>query len=408
MPFVALLRGQRVNALELTGQQWSGLRASDDYASLVFPGCGIRATAKTSSRGRRFFAHHTTLECNEPHLNETPQHRMMKEAIARLIDSQPGWRALVEYPGPSREWVADVLAVSDSGRRIVFEVQLTQQGDPDFEQRSQVRFDAGALPVWITPHQPAAYPRLPLISTGFRKSSPLPEDLDELLTELSTGSTGRRTTLRSRILFYLENDRPWTHGDPRYQHEQRATAQQQSQERESVRIQQVSKEERKKQQRAATFVRSAFNPESVHPKVRFPRDNRQALWVVGVRCHRCGDAYYVWSVQDPDRFLRAYSPKPGRPEDRPEIRGVVERWHAQLHKPFPLAVLGRTQAERYKSRARTYFACPSCRRISDSYLHLIPSEKWLLLPGFSTASAPTEDFEDMVRRAQRRREHRNN
>lgn len=403
MPFVAHLHGKRINALEMTSEQWHELRASDDYVFLVLPGCGVRATAKTSSLGRRFFAHYTTAGCDEPHLNETPQHRMMKEAIALLIDSCPGWTAYVEYPGPDREWVADVLAVSSHGRRIVFEIQLTPQSDSAFEQRSQVRFDAGAMPVWITPHQPPAFPRLPVISTGLRKSTPLPAAPDELLEESIADSAGRRITLRAHILLYLQPGSPWAYGDPRRQREQQAHAQRQSQQRKAARLEQIARKERALQQRAATFVRSAFNPQSIHPESRFPRNNRQALWTTGVRCHRCDQAYYVWSARDPDRFIPSYGSKSSRSEDRPEIKGAIVRWHTGLFNPFPLALLGRAKSDGYKVRVPTYFACPSCRIISDPYLHLIPSEAWLLLPGFTSAPPSTGDFEEMVARAQRRR-----
>lgn len=218
MPFVALLGVERINALELSADQWTQLKESDIRHSLVFPGCSVRATAKTSKLGLHYFAHHRIAECGEPHSNESPPHLALKEAVSRFINEQPGWKAEVEYPGPRHKWVADVFAESGSGKRVVFEIQLTDQTGAEFENRSQVRFSDGALPVWITPHPVAAFPKLPVISTALSKYSRIPAASSQLLAEVVEGPRGS-CPLGEQILFCLQT--PWLAGDVKYQREKR-------------------------------------------------------------------------------------------------------------------------------------------------------------------------------------------
>lgn len=403
MPFIAHLGEQRISALDLTSDQWARLRARADYPSLVLPGCGIRAIAKTSSRGRQFFAHRSTVKCNEAHLNESPQHRLMKEAVARFIGSQPGWSAHVEYPGPNRNWVADVLAVS-LNRRIAFEVQLTRQTDAEFEERSQIRFADGALPVWITPHEMPNFPKLPTIKTGFRKTSPLPESPEELLQEITKGSAGF-SSIGDQILFCLRTD--WVGGDVRQQREQRAKVEQEEQARASRQLEAEAEEQRRRSARqhqlATQYARSAFSPSSAHPGSSFPKRNQYSLWVAGIHCHRCKQPCYVWSAQHPDKNEGPPSPDRRRPEGRPENRETISRWHAQLEAPYPLAHRGRATSDRYSIRAPSHFACPSCRIIFDRYLYLIPVDAWLLIPGMYSTDPSGLSFDDMVARAEQRR-----
>lgn len=73
--------------------------------------------AKVSPRQLRFFAHDAARE--ECPLNgETPDHRLLKSAIAAAVRAA-GWNAVLEAEGPQRRWRADVLATSPDGRRRV-------------------------------------------------------------------------------------------------------------------------------------------------------------------------------------------------------------------------------------------------------------------------------------------------
>lgn len=146
------------------------------------PLCGVRAEAK--ARGdTRFFAHLSTAGCDVEHGGETPQHLAMQEALAVGIDRLPGWRAIIEHPHPSREWIVDVLAESDDGaRKVAFEVQLSSQTPDLYAARSQRYFEGGIFPVRLVP-RPLEWSAttVPAAVTGFRKTSDIPDVVEQLL-----------------------------------------------------------------------------------------------------------------------------------------------------------------------------------------------------------------------------------
>lgn len=174
MPLVAMLDGQRVDAMKLSSVEWASLQASEDRRRLTMPLCEARAVAKKRGDSTQFFAHY--VQCDAGHGPESIQHLAMKTAVAQRIDRTEGWHAIIEFPHPSREWIVDVLAESDDGRRrIAFEVQLSSQTLDRYNERSECYFAGGMFPVWLI-SRPLEYSRI-LVSavvTGFGKATEVP------------------------------------------------------------------------------------------------------------------------------------------------------------------------------------------------------------------------------------------
>lgn len=181
MPFVAYLGDRRVDATAMTPHAWSAMKADLRRRELVLPECGIRAVAKTSKRGRQFFAHRAESDCTLAHGFESEAHRALKVALAQRIDAAPGWRSVVEYT-EDRSWITDVMAFSRTGMRIAFEVQLSSQTEEVYAERTQRYFDAGVHTVWVVSRYLESMDlQVPQIETAVFKSAPVPADPAQLL-----------------------------------------------------------------------------------------------------------------------------------------------------------------------------------------------------------------------------------
>lgn len=181
MPFVAYLEDRRVDAEAMPAGAWAALKTDPRREQLVLPECGARAVAKTSRRGRQFFAHHADSGCGMPHSFESEAHRALKSVIAARINAAPGWQAIIEYT-EDRSWITDVMAISRAGARIAFEVQLSSQTEEVYAARTQRYFDAGVHTVWVVPrHLEDLDLQVPQIETAVFKSTPVPEDPEQLL-----------------------------------------------------------------------------------------------------------------------------------------------------------------------------------------------------------------------------------
>jgi hypothetical protein len=69
-----------------------------------------------------------------------------------------------------------------SGKRLAFEVQLSAQSEDEYIRRSQRYVDDSIGPVWVVPDNHDEFRvHVPIIVTGFGKTSDLPEDPAELM-----------------------------------------------------------------------------------------------------------------------------------------------------------------------------------------------------------------------------------
>ncbi|MCL3862067.1 competence protein CoiA [Actinotalea sp. K2] len=146
VPLVALADGNRVVSTFLDSLEWDALRRDSRQGLVTLPGCGTPAYLRRSRAGLQHFVHQpgTAAGCSN-HEAESPAHLRAKALIvdaARAVD----WEAEPEVPGPG--YVADVLAARDR-RRVVFEVQMSEQAGTDYRDRTAVRVADGVEVVWL-------------------------------------------------------------------------------------------------------------------------------------------------------------------------------------------------------------------------------------------------------------------
>lgn len=103
---------------------------------------------KRSLRGLQFFAHwpHTSDHFSKP---KSEQHYLAQIGIVQALRNA-GFHAQLEYRGTSdgEAWQADVYCEA-LGRRIVFEIQLTQQPLQEYQERTARYHHAGMKCVWL-------------------------------------------------------------------------------------------------------------------------------------------------------------------------------------------------------------------------------------------------------------------
>lgn len=147
MPLVAELDGVRIESWRLGPETWSELKQSYRSSTLTML-CGMPAVPKISSLGMQFFAHASGAAC-ELHVgaDESPEHLAAKELVAAAARTD-GWEATVEYAGPDRAWIADVLVERDD-HRIAIEIQLSAQDEHEFKRRTRRYWQAGLGVVWL-------------------------------------------------------------------------------------------------------------------------------------------------------------------------------------------------------------------------------------------------------------------
>lgn len=107
--------------------------------------------SRVTRRGRQFFKHYRVADCTIEHKSESDQHLALKRALQDSINATGGWRAEVEHAHPERAWIADVMAIHTSGKRIAFEVQLSSRSEDEYIRRTQRYLDDRIAPVWVVP-----------------------------------------------------------------------------------------------------------------------------------------------------------------------------------------------------------------------------------------------------------------
>jgi hypothetical protein len=377
MLLTAMLDGSRVYAPTFTADAWAELQRSEDRKQMVIPVCNVRAVAKTRGPHTRYFAHHRKDGCKVDHGGESPQHLAMKEALKLCIDRVPDWHAIVEHPHPSREWIIDVLAESDDfTRRVAFEVQLSSQTPENYFARSQRYFDSGAFPVWLIPRQLEYHEtKVPVVVTGFGKTSEIPDDPSELLAlhaDQNFVITGGSIGVFVEAL--LRKGPSWIHGTPNAQAEaQRAVAEAAALAAEAERM----KQEAINQQIGATNDLSA-SPESAfgHHTVRTRIDIY--IWGSLTCCWGCGEPMLVWDARTwawgggmPGLQVKA-AVDHKRLENHPEVHRAVDKW-IRAAKPDVQKAAIKKRPTRASGRLYSAFVCPSCDSTMGQFHRVHPS-----------------------------------
>jgi hypothetical protein len=309
----ALLDGERVDATTYNADSLSELQKSEERKRMVMPVCGVRAVAKARGETTRFFAHLRKAGCKVDPGGESPQHLAMKESLKDCIDQVPGWHAIVKHPHRSREWIIDVLAESDDFRsRVAFEVRLSSQTPDKYFARSQRYFDSSIFPVWLVPRQlEYQQTKVPMVVTGFGKSSPLPEVVSELLA-LPAGQdfVHAENTLGDFVASLLRKGLSWAYGTPQFQ----ADAQKAAAEAAAF----AAEAERRKQGAIEQAI-GAMNDLSASPESAFgPHVVRTRTDATGARKgrnRRWGGGSPPEEKLWPSSWRRGYVPRPGgRPQ----------------------------------------------------------------------------------------------
>lgn len=427
MQLVADLNGNRVDATVLTREAWRGLKEHSGYKDLKFPQCGTRAIPKTSKLHTQFFAHYRGAACTVAHKSETAQHLAMKQAVAEQINAVPGWEARVEYPAADRDWIADVMAFSRDGRMIAFEVQLSEQSKDDYARRTQRYFDAGIGPVWLVPAELYFLQlEIPHIVTGFRKSSPLPQEPRELMRQIELQPlTNRQATVGSMIDLFLSPRFAWKSGSPedqRLKHEQELVAAKEAAAAAELRWkekQQADALRREEQKRKKAFreeeqklAKARKQEEAERRRQRFeavkapfvelaepatflgvarPVESYSNIhiWASLVRCRATGHRVLVWQTQ-PTGYLT--DPSHVELVRREKYAGVSKRIAQWLRET---GTINEGEIPRLMGRPHSSgFACSVCEAVIDQRLiAALPIQKWSLIakPAPPAPKAPTRE-----------------
>lgn len=149
MPLVASVDGERVVSFDCDERTWTTLRARS-RAGEVLLRCGSPAYLRANRSGLRHFAHQPRTTCTD-HLGESPRHLAAKRELI-MIARAAGWAAAPEVPGPG--YIADVQATAPDGRRVIFEVQLSEQSPEHYRERTKQRTSDGARVLWLAKVRP--------------------------------------------------------------------------------------------------------------------------------------------------------------------------------------------------------------------------------------------------------------
>ena len=122
-----------------------------DYHWLRCQDCQHRMFRKPGRVRKPHFAHYKgrTKACNNPWQSESDEHKLLKWEVADAIAELPGWLVELEK-GQGGKYIADVLATSDEGWRVAFEIQLSPQELSAAQERDVSRAEFGIECVWVS------------------------------------------------------------------------------------------------------------------------------------------------------------------------------------------------------------------------------------------------------------------
>lgn len=403
---VAYLNGERIDATEMAHSPWRGLVNHPLYEALVLLECGLRAS-RVTRRGRQFFKHYPDIKCTIEHKSESDRHLAMKRALKDRIDVAPGWRAEVEHAHPERAWIADVMAIHISGKRLAFEVQLSAQSEDEYVFRSQRYVDDGIGPVWVVPDNLDWFRvKLPMVVTGFGKSSDLPEMPAALMDAIAYQPMVRKMSGVGVVVDQvLHPSFRWPHGTPRQQEEElerkemkraRNAAAANLEAAADLAAKRLADEEavRRNAERDTLFVDQAAAPNiSETPAVAAGMN----IWASVVQCVSFGHPLLIWRLLEPPIRIDLRPYRPG-PENFQHVRAHVTAWLEAEGRGLAKGNIVRLQG----AEKRHGFACPECKEvIQGRWVAALPHTKWALIAaGNPSRSGRTLPAWEVLRRKQ--------
>jgi hypothetical protein len=381
LQLVAYLDGERFDATQIAHEPWRDLVNHPGYKDLVLLECGLRAS-RVTRRGKQFFKHYPEVDCPIEHKSESDQHLAMKRALKDRINAVDGWYGEVEEAHPDRAWIADVMAFHTSGRRLAFEVQLSQQSEDEYIRRSQRYVDDRIGPVWVVPDSHDEFRvKLPMIVTGFGKSSDMPE-VPAALMELSQyqpilGHLARVGIMVDRV---LHDSFRWPHGSPKQQAEEIARLdEQRANDAEIARLKAADQaaaksragleEARRSAERDALFLDRAEAPDvNETPAVAAAMN----IWASKVRCVTSGHPMLIWRLIEPPVRIDLRPYRPG-PESFPHVSAPVTAWLEAKGSGLAKGKLVPIQG----AGNRLAFSCPECNEVVQGrWVAALPRDKW--------------------------------
>ena len=137
MPQKAAFRDGRriIQAWDADDDAWAEARTASRSGDLEMPCCGVKATAKTSPLGFRFFAHRPVPDSTCLWANESIEHERLK-AAARRAAKDVGFDARTELVAPDGSWRADcVVGDGEANPVIAIEMRLFRARSDEIERR---------------------------------------------------------------------------------------------------------------------------------------------------------------------------------------------------------------------------------------------------------------------------------
>lgn len=395
---VAYLNGERIDATQMAHEPWRALANDRNYKSLVLIECGLRASRVTLGR-LQFFRHHRDVACSIEHKSESEQHLTMKRALKDKINAASGWRAEVEHAHPERAWIADVMAIHISGKRLAFEVQLSPQSEDEYIRRSQRYADDRVGVVWIVPDNLDWFRvQMPMIVTGFGKTSALPGPPEMLMDRAHFQPMfGKRASVGAALDAILAPSFRWPYGTPEHQldeisklEEMKAKAAAENQERQARLAEEKRLDDEKAkleaEELAARFIASAATPAigAARPVLAAKR-----IWASEVRCLAAGHPMLIWRLTEPTPKGTSDGPM-WRPtmENFDNVRAHVDTWLAGSGSSLAKAKIFRVNGW----PVRRTFVCPECNQvIQGRWVSALPPAKWTLIAEASVSSAEARE-----------------
>jgi hypothetical protein len=151
MPQKAAFReGRRIiQAWEADDGMWSEARAASRSGDLMMPCCEVRATAKTSHLGFRFFAHRPVPDNTCLWADQSTEHERLKVAACRAA-KEVGFNAQTEVIARDGSWRADCVIQDQAGNPVfAIEMRLSRARADEIERRHASLRDHVPMVCWF-------------------------------------------------------------------------------------------------------------------------------------------------------------------------------------------------------------------------------------------------------------------
>jgi competence protein CoiA len=146
VPLKAIVDGETIIGPDLSKEEWAYLKFLHKKGLTITMGCcGAPGHLRISKKGTQHFYHAVDNGCK--YERESREHLEIKYQIYRTCKSE-NWETYVEYQAPDRTWISDVYAIRD-GRKIVFEIQISNISPNVLEERDRKYRDEGIESYWL-------------------------------------------------------------------------------------------------------------------------------------------------------------------------------------------------------------------------------------------------------------------